>query len=98
MIWFVLTSVELKFGLATGAPDAVNGVVFRLVAWRDLVGVEPPVLADARVQLTATDVQLVGLICPPNIQPSVLLLICAEGPLVQVQLQQVESSCGSGRR
>ena len=73
-IWLVLTSVELKFEFATGAPDAVKSVVFRLVAWAIWSGLSHqywPMPASSWTGPTC----MVGFTWPPNIHPSGLLLI-----------------------
>src|SRR5207248_11334850 len=71
---FVFTSEELKAELATGAPEAVNAVVFRLSAcaiWSGLSHQYWPKPASSWRSPKWSE----GFTCPPNIHPSSLLLI-----------------------
>ena len=81
--WMVFTSsrfvfdpaiVELKFELATGAPEAVNEVVFLLCAcaiWSELSHQN----CASPASTCTLPKCIAGLICPPNIQPSSLFEI-----------------------
>src|SRR2546422_11721889 len=69
---FVFTSEELKAELATGAPEAVNAVVFRLSAcaiWSGFSHQYWPRPASSWRSPKWSE----GFTCPPNIHPSSLL-------------------------
>src|SRR5205809_3963731 len=73
---FVFTSEELKFELATGAPEAVNAVVFLLSACAIRSGFSHQYWARPASSWTPPKWKD-GFTCPPNIHPSSLLLISA---------------------
>ena len=70
----MLTSVELKFEFATGAPDAVKAVVFRLVAWAIWSGLSHPYWP-MPASICSGPMCMDGFTWPPNMHPSCLLLI-----------------------
>src|SRR5213078_17655 len=70
---FVLTRVELKFGLATGAPEAVKAVVFLLSDCAIRSGLSHQYCARPASTWTLPKCKD-GFTCPPSVHPSWLLL------------------------